>query len=85
MKRPAILCGQAAQRGGNWPDQPDLSRHGGSLLRTDCAVEAAAIPQLRDRLKSENQNWKRLKTNQRQRIKRQENTNERSRYETSNT
>ena len=40
----------AAQRGGHRVDQPDLQT---GPLRTDCAVEAAAIPQLRDRLKSE--------------------------------
>jgi hypothetical protein len=54
-------------------------------LRTDCAVEAAAIPQLRDRLKSEDQNQKRPKTHQPRRIKRQENTHGRSRDETSHT
>jgi hypothetical protein len=39
----------------------------------------------RRRLNSEDQNQKRPKINQRQRIKRQENTNGRSRYETSHT
>jgi hypothetical protein len=57
------------------PDPPDLQP---GPLRTHCAVEAAATNR---RPKSEAQNPKRPKTNQRQRIKRDENTNGRSRYE----
>ena len=44
-----------------------------------------AIPQLRDRLKSEDQNPQRPKTNQPRRTKRQENTNGRSCHESSHT
>jgi hypothetical protein len=49
------------QHGGDWPDQPDLQPR---PIRTDRAIEVAAIPQLRDRLKNEEENQKRPKTNQ---------------------
>src|ERR1035437_4157101 len=78
MKRPAMLCGQTAQRGGNWIDQPDLPP---GPLRTDRAAEVIDA----GRLNSEDQNQQRPKTNQQQRIKRQENTNRRSHHETSHT
>src|ERR1035437_8185449 len=78
MKRPAMLCGQTAQRGGNWLDQPDLPP---GPLRTDRAAEVIDA----SHLNSEDQNQQRPKTNQRLRIKRQENINGRSRHETSHT
>src|ERR1035437_110787 len=78
MKRPAMLCGQTTQRGGNWLDQPDLPP---GPLRTDRAADVIDA----GRLNSEDQNLKRPKTNQQQRIKRQENTNRRSHHETSHT
>src|ERR1035437_7554636 len=78
MERPAMLCGQTAQRGGNWLDQPDLPP---GPLRTDRAAEVIDT----GRQNSEDQNQKRPKTNRPRRIKRKENTNRRSHHETSHT
>ena len=59
-------------------DQPDLPP---GPLRTDRAAKVIDA----GRLNSEDQNLKRPKTNQPQRIKRQENTNRRSHHETIHT
>ena len=60
-----MLHRAAAQRGGDWPDQPDLQP---DTLPTDPPVEVVATDR---RLKVEEQNQKRAKTNQQRKLKRQ--------------
>jgi hypothetical protein len=69
----------AAPRGGDWPDQPDLQP---GPLQTDRAVEVVATDH---RLKIEEQNQKRGKTNQQRKLEHQKNTDQKRRHESQHT